>query len=85
VKRVSIQVRQATSRVPFRSGDRTAYIYEVDADGIETTLVPLYTTRNHETWASAVRRALRKADRMGWEVHSRPLIERKLAKEEGTS
>jgi hypothetical protein len=81
MKRVSVQIRQATSRVPFRSGDRTAYLYEVDADGIETTLVPLFTTRGHETWASAATRALKKADREGWEVHNRWGVERKIAKE----
>jgi hypothetical protein len=74
-----VRVHQRTSRVPFRSGDYEATLYEVDADGIETDLVPLFTTRGHETQESAVRSALKKADRAAWEVFHRALIERKLA------
>ncbi len=81
MKRVKLDVRQRTSRVPFRPGERDARLYEVDADGIETTLVPLYTTRGHETWASAARAALKKADREGWDVYNRVLIMRKIERE----
>lgn len=82
MRRVKLDVHQATSRVPFRSGERMARLYEVDADGIETTLVPLFTTRGHDTWARAARRALNKADREGWEVLHRARIEQRIVAEE---
>jgi len=56
-------------------------LYEVDDRDIETGAVA-YTTRGHESWASAARRAIIKADREGWEVLHRALIERKIASEE---
>jgi hypothetical protein len=64
--------------VPFRSGTRDATLFEVDANNIETGAVA-FTTRDHESWASAARRALDKADRAGWEVIHRALIERRIA------
>jgi len=80
VKRVELRVHQRTSRVPFRSGERDARLYEVDDRNIETGVV-LYTTRGHETWAAAARRALTKADREGWAVLRRGLVERRIAEE----
>jgi hypothetical protein len=80
MKRVMLRIQQRTSRVPFRPGAREAILYEIDADDIETGAVA-YTTRGHETWADAARRALTKADREGWEVLHRSLIERKIASE----
>lgn len=82
MKIVKLDIRQRASRVPFRSGERDARLYEVDTDGIETTLVPLYTSRGHETWAGAARAALKKADREGWEVLNRVFIMRKIEAEE---
>lgn len=81
MKRVKLHVHTRTSRVPFRSGERDARLYEVDKDDIETTLVPLYTTRGHETWASAARAALKKADRKAWFVIYRDRIEHRIAAE----
>ena len=81
MKRVELKIHQRTSRVSFRSGDRDARLYEVDADGIPTGVVA-FTTRGHETWASAARAALKKADKMAWDVKHRDLILRKIASEE---
>ena len=81
MKCVELRVHQRTSRVPFRSGERDARLDEVDADGVPTGKV-LFTTRGHETWASAASAALKKADKMAWEVMHRALILRKIAAEE---
>ncbi len=83
MKRVDLRVHQRTSRVPFRSGTRDARLDEIDARGLPTGET-LFTTRGHETWADAARAALKKADKMAWDVVNRGLVLRKIADEEGT-
>ena len=81
MKRVELRVHKRTSRVPFRTGELDARLYEVDADGIQTGKT-LFTTRGHATWASAARAALKKADKMAWNVLHRGLMLRKIESEE---
>jgi hypothetical protein len=81
VTRVELRMHRRTSRIPFREGALDARLDEVNDDGIPTGKT-LFTTRNHETWASAARAALRKADKMAWDVVNRGLILRKIASEE---
>lgn len=82
MRRVELRVHQRTSRVPFRSGTLDARLEEVDANGIPTGEI-IFTTRNHETWASAAEAALKKADREAWTVVHRDLVLRKIAAEKG--
>jgi hypothetical protein len=39
----------------------------------------LFATRGHETWTSAATAALKKADRMAWDVTNRGLVMRRIA------
>ena len=78
MKRVGLSIRSTTSRVPFRSGSYEARLEEVDVDGIPTGPT-VFTTRNHETWSSAASAALKKADRMAWDVSHRGLILQRIA------
>ena len=59
-----------------------ARLDEVDEDGIPTGKT-LFTTRGHDTWASAASTALKKADKMAWEVLHRGLVLRRIATEQG--
>jgi hypothetical protein len=81
VKRVELKVRSTASRIPFRSGTYQARLDEIDDRNIPTGET-LFTTRNHETWASAASAALKKADKMAWDVLHRVLILRKIVSEE---
>lgn len=76
-KRVHIVVRSTTSRVPFRSG---TYSSMLEDEGARNYVV-LGTTRGHATWAKAARAALRLADKRGYLVTFRDLIEQRIAKE----
>jgi len=81
VKRVELRVRHLMARRAFKAGTFEARLNEVDADGLPTG-VTLFTTRGHETWAAAASAALKKADKMAWDVVHRGLILRKIAAEE---
>jgi hypothetical protein len=74
---VRVVVRSTTSRVPFRSGTFSAMLED---DGARDYAV-LGTTRGHETWVQAARAALKLADRRGFLVVNRGLIERRIASE----
>lgn len=65
-------MRSTTSRVPFRSGTFSALLED---EGPRDYAV-LGTTRGHETWVQAARAALKLADRRGFVVVNRELIER---------
>ena len=80
MKRVELRIRQLMARAAFKAGGFEARLEEVDADGIPTGAVA-YTTRGHETWSSAASAALKKADRMAWDVAMRGLVMRKIASE----
>jgi hypothetical protein len=80
VKRVELRVRGVMARDAFKAGQNEARLDEVDTDGISTGVVA-YTTRGHETWASAAIVALKKADRMAWDVTNRGLVARRIAAE----
>lgn len=82
MKRVELRIRSTTSRVPFRPGNYEARLDEVDEDRIPTGAATAFTTRGHETWASAALAALKKADRMAWDVVNRGLVLRKIGAEE---
>jgi hypothetical protein len=81
VKRVELRVRHVMARAAFKAGLHEARLDEVDSDGIATGVVA-FTTRGHETWASAARAALKKADKMAWDVIRRGLVMRKIEAEE---
>ena len=72
---VRVVVRSTTSRVPFRSGTYNAMLEDEEA----STYAVLGSTRGHETWVQAARAALRLADRRGYLVMNRGLIERRLS------
>ncbi len=74
VKKVRVVIRSTTSRVPFRGGTYAAQLEDED----ETTYAILGTTRGHDTWAAAARAALRLADRRGYFVTNRSLVERRI-------
>lgn len=80
MKRVEVRVRHLLARQAFKSGAHEGRLDEVDANGIPTGDV-LFTTRGHETWSSAASAALKKADRMAWDVVNRALVLRKIAAE----
>jgi hypothetical protein len=80
VTRVELRVRQLMARDAFKAGTFEARLNEVDADGIPTGDA-MFTTRGHETWTAAAAAALKKADRMAWDVVHRGLILRKIAGE----
>ena len=50
-------------------------------DQVVDELPRLFTTRGHETWAGAASAALKKADKMAWEVVNRVLVLRRIAAE----
>lgn len=77
MKRVELRVRQLMARAAFKAGTFEGRLDEVDADGIPTGAV-MFTTRGHETWAGAASAALKKADRMTWDVVHRGLITRRI-------
>jgi hypothetical protein len=80
VRRVELRVRHLMARAAFKAGAHEARLDEVDADGIPTGAT-LFTTRGHETWAAAATAALKKADRMAWDVVNRVLVARRIAAE----
>ena len=84
VKRVELRVRHLMARAAFKAGAFEARLDEVDADSIPTGVVA-YTTRGHETWAAAASTAIKKADRMAWDVVHRGLVMRRIAAEEKTT
>lgn len=77
VRLVRIHVRSTTSRVPFRPGTYSALL-EDEGSGDYSVLG---TTRGHATWAQAARAALSLADRRGYLVTRRELIERRITSE----
>lgn len=83
MKRVELRIRAVHARDAFKAGLNEARLDEVDADGISTGVVA-YTTRGHETWAAAASAALKKADRMAWDVTNRGLAMRRIAAETKT-
>jgi len=68
-------MRSTSSRVPFRSGTFSAMLED---EGSRDYAV-LGTTRGHETWVQAARAALKLADRRGYLVANRELVERRIA------
>lgn len=80
MKRVELRVRHVMARDAFKAGLHEARLEEVDADDISTGKT-LFTTRGHETWAQAASAALKKADRMAWDVTRRGLALRRIAAE----
>jgi len=74
---VRIVVRSTTSRVPFRAGLYNAILEDEDTRDYAI----LGTTRGHETWVQAARAALKLADRRGYFVSNRELVERRIASE----
>jgi hypothetical protein len=66
LKTVRVLVRSTTSRKPFRPGTYSAL---------------LGTSRGHDTWARAAGAALKLADRRGYLVTNRELVERRIASE----
>jgi hypothetical protein len=77
MKAVRVVVRSTTSRVPFRSGTYSALLEDERARDYAI----LGTTRGHDTWAGAASAALRLADRRGYLVENRELIEHRIASE----
>lgn len=77
---VILHFHQTTSRVPFRAG---TYRVQLEDDG-SRDYKALGTTRGHATWEQAARAALGLADRRGYLVANRALIELKLASEKST-
>jgi hypothetical protein len=71
---VRIVIRSTTSRVPFRGDTYSARLEDEDTQ--EYTVRG--TTRGHDTWWRAAQAALRLADRRGFRVLNRELIERRL-------
>jgi len=76
-KTVRVAVRSTTSRVPFRPGTHRATLEDEGARDFAI----LGTTRGHVTWGAAARAALRLADRRGYLVTNRALIEHRIASE----
>lgn len=76
MKSVRIVARSTTSRVPFRSGTYSASLED------EGDYAILGTTRGHDSWKAAVTAALMLADRRGYIVANRGLIERRIASED---
>lgn len=74
---VRVEVRSTTSRVPFRSGTYSAALeYECPGD-----YLVLARTQRHGTWVQATRAALKLADRRGYVVANRELVEHRIASE----
>jgi hypothetical protein len=84
VKRVELRVRQLMARRAFKAGTFEARLNEVDDDGIPTGDT-LFTTRGHETFAAAASTALKKADKMAWDVVHRGLILRRIEAEKSAT
>jgi hypothetical protein len=80
MKRVELRVRHVMARDAFKAGTFEARLDEVDEDGIPTGAV-MFTTRGHETWDAAASAALKKADRMAWEVVNRGLVAQRITTE----
>lgn len=76
MKTVRIAIRSTTSRVPFRGGTYSALLEDEDAREYVILAGP---TRQYDTWAEAARAALKLADRRGYFVANRALVERKIA------
>ena len=72
---VRVVMRVTTSRVPFRPGTFSAMLED---EGSRDYAV-LGTSRGHETWILAARAALKLADRRGYSVANRELVERRIA------
>lgn len=79
--RVELHVRHLLAREAFRAGTFEARLDEVDANGLLTGGVT-FTTRGHETWSGAARAALKKADKMAWDVGHRSMILRRIEAED---
>lgn len=77
MKSVRITIRSTTSRVPFRSGTYSALLEDED----EGNYAILGTTRGHASWKAAAVAAVKLADRRGYIVENRGLIERRIASE----
>jgi hypothetical protein len=80
---VELRVRHLVTRDAFKPGTFQAQLEGVTRYGDFS--VPdgsiAFTTRGHTTWASAALAALRKADRVGWKVANRAIVERKIVSE----
>lgn len=76
MKRVELRVHQRTSNVPFRSGTYSAVLEDEDA----RKYAILATTKQYDTWAEAAHAGLKIADRRGYFVVNRVLVERKIEK-----
>jgi hypothetical protein len=77
VKSVRLAIRSTTSRVPFRPGTYSASLE--DEDVRDHTI--LGTTRGHASWRAAAIAALKLADRRGYSVENRALVERRISTE----
>ena len=76
MKTVRIVIRSTTSRVPFRAGSYSALLEDE-----EDYAILAGPTRQYDTWTEAARAGLKLADRRGYLVANRVLIERKIASE----
>jgi hypothetical protein len=74
---VLVVVRSTTSRVPFRPGTYRAVLEEESSQDYTV----LGMTQGHATWTKAASAALRLADRRGYLVTNRALVERKILSE----
>ena len=81
MKTVRIVMRSTTSRVPFRGGTYSAVLEDEDSREYAILGGP---TRQYDTWAAAATAALKLADRRGYFVANRALVERKIASESST-
>jgi hypothetical protein len=77
MKNVSVKVRHLLSRVAFRAGSFKGHIEDEDSSDFEI----LGTTRSHDTWAEAATAALKLADKRGYFVVNRSLVERRIREE----
>lgn len=78
MRSVSVRFRSTTSRVPFRGGTYSAVLEDEDSREYAVLAGP---TRQYDTWEEAARAALKLADRRGYFVVNRVLIERRIARE----
>lgn len=76
MKTVRLVMRNTTSRVPFRGGTYSAVLEDEDSREYSIAAGP---TRQYDTWAEAALAALKLADRRGYFVANRALVERKIA------
>lgn len=74
MKSVRLAIRSTTSRVPFRPGTYSASLEDEDVR-------ILGTTRGHASWRAAAIAALKLADRRGYSVENRALVERRISTE----